>query len=299
MKFDTSRHGRQSAKNGSVAVRQAWENREGLPAGPGEWVPWMAIWIADNVSPRLVNPDAVDRYATSYFDLPPITVQRETFALIDGLHRLEAAPKAICDYVRIVEVDVPDEFLAVRAFEANLGHGLPYTLAERIKGLKLMIRSYPQMTPQQLGRRVGIGYDTAAKYRNQFLRASGASEVMSIRADGRPIVSRAPRQASDFREVPYLGGDNNRVPVAIAARREERDERQLPALPQPETRPEDRQPAPGTNEIGHSIEVLAGFDVADYLDTLTPAMARYRAGLARAASDRLVLFADTVEASND
>lgn len=185
MKWDGTRHGRGGAVGDSAALKEAWGRVGELPDGdvPGEWVPWMAVWIKDGVSPRAINSETVDRYAENFaaiMSTAPIRVQRGTFALIDGRHRLEAAPKASSDFVRIVEVDVSDDDLPLMAFEANIGHGLGYTLSERVAGAKLMLRHYPQMTPTELARRTGLSYDSANKYRNQYLTAAGAKPPESI-----------------------------------------------------------------------------------------------------------------------
>lgn len=185
MKFDETRHGRASAVEGSQAIVEAWGKVSALPAGPGEWVPWMTVWIKDGVSPRAVNHEVVDRYAESFEDLPPILVQRNTFALIDGRHRLESAQRASSDFIRIVEEDVDDGALMLRAFEANTAHGLPYTLAERVTGLKAILRAYPTMSATELAKLVGVNYETVTKYRRQYMDTAKQPDATLTRTDGR------------------------------------------------------------------------------------------------------------------
>lgn len=157
----------------SAALKEAWGRVGELPGGdvPGEWVPWMAVWIKDGVSPRAINSETVDRYAENFaaiMSTAPIRVQRGTFALIDGRHRLEAAPKASSDFVRIVEVDVSDDDLPLMAFRANVGHGLPYTLSERVAGAKLLLRAYPDMRATELAQETGLSYTSAKRYKLQI-----------------------------------------------------------------------------------------------------------------------------------
>src|SRR5690606_33649878 len=139
-----------------------------------------------------VDHDTVERYAESFDELPPITVQARTFALVDGRHRLEAAARAGSDFIKARFADIPDDELALRAFEANLNHGLPYRTSERIKGLKLMLRHYPEMSNGQLVRRLGLSYETVAKYRAQVEAA--ANVTTRVGADGKRY--EAPKSSS-------------------------------------------------------------------------------------------------------
>ena len=125
--------------------RSAADLNTNLP-GNGEWVPWRAIEVRREILPRREQePDAetVERYTAVIDVLPPLRVQRDTFVLIDGHHRLTAAPLAMRDHVRIVEVDVADKLLRLEAFKANVGHGRPLTLAERRDMARWLIETYP------------------------------------------------------------------------------------------------------------------------------------------------------------
>jgi hypothetical protein len=128
-------------------------------------VPWEAVWIKDGVGPRGINSATVEQYAESFQSLPPIRVQRGTFALIDGRHRLQSAAKAGSDFIRIEEVDVADEDLVETAFRANLEHGLPYSVSERIEGLKMLLKRHPDWPSQSFVALVGLSRGTVDKYR--------------------------------------------------------------------------------------------------------------------------------------
>ena len=239
MNFEQGRHGRASQTGGNHAIAEAWGRAAQMPAGPpppGEWVPWMSVWIKDGVSPRATNQEAVERYAAVFAELPPITVQRDTFALIDGRHRLEAAQKAASDFIRIVEADVDDAELAVRAFIANLEHGVAYVLSERVTGLKLLLQAEPyrSMSTNQLAKLVGLNYDTVAKHKRGYVQTEVSENhyrqneptnfgeaknvpLSRVGADGKsyPPTTNRPTN-TDLRKLPNNGRDLRREPIAEA-----------------------------------------------------------------------------------
>lgn len=172
MKFDPARFGEGSRANPDY--NWTWELAERRdqesPGPPGSrWVPRDVVFLKDGVSPRLVDEEAVERYRWVLMDIPPIRVQRGTFVLIDGRHRLEAHYRGSSEVIRICEVDVADEDLAVAAFTANLEHGKPYTQAERIAGLKMLVtvEPYRSWSSNQLASYVGLARNTVDKYRPQ------------------------------------------------------------------------------------------------------------------------------------
>jgi len=175
------------------------EMEAGHPSPEGaRWVPWRTVWIKDGIAPRGVDRDTVESYTESFFDLPPILVQRGSFALIDGRHRLEAASRALAgDSIRVREVDCSDDDLALKAFEANLANGRAYTSAEKKEGLKLMVRSYPHLAAAEIARRVGVHPETAITYKRQFEgRAELDNKNHGIRGSQErdSTINRQPRQ---------------------------------------------------------------------------------------------------------
>lgn len=225
MQFDTNRHGRGSVKGSSPALLEAWKVASGMDHSKGEWVPVASIWIRDGVSPRVVNHEAVERYAECFHDLPAIEVQRGTFALIDGRHRLEAAARASSDFIRIVEVDVDDDSLALRAFEANLAHGLAYTTAERVHGLKLMIAAHPDWSIGKLAASVGLSYDTVHKHHRSYVQSEHteiryvqpAHSAKRVGADG--VARSVPSQSIEKQAIQRVrdARDIRREPVSEPA----------------------------------------------------------------------------------
>ena len=109
------------------------------PAG-AEWVPTAAVCERQDVYPRGADPrggdlEAVRHYASTFWQLPPIRVQKDTFVVIDGSLRLEAADHVGSLCILVVEEDVSNSELVVEAFKANLHHGLPYEEEDRRRGL--------------------------------------------------------------------------------------------------------------------------------------------------------------------
>lgn len=152
--------GRASRETGSEGMRALWETAAALnrdQPGGGEWVPWRTIKILEDVLPReQLDQDAIERYALIFDELPPITVQRDTFTLIGGRHRLDAVLPAFRDHIRIVEVDVPDEELWERAFEDNRAHGVPMRMSERVKAAKKLLARHPDWSDERIAQWAGV-----------------------------------------------------------------------------------------------------------------------------------------------
>lgn len=160
-----------SRESGDVGILETWARCAQMSAGRDDdafYVPWEAIVVDDRILPRHIDADVVERYAEVAAELPPVLIQRGTYILIDGLHRLRAAPKAGRDMILVREADVPDEQLALAAFEANLSNGLPYTQGERIEGMKLMLRAYPELSDTMIAKRCGVHRETVGIQRRRM-----------------------------------------------------------------------------------------------------------------------------------
>ena len=138
--------GMRSRELGSEAVRAMWAECEALNeqhAGPGRYVPVRALVVDDAISPRHVDADTVAAYADNADLLPPVLVQQGTLVLVDGRHRLHAVIRASRDYILVQEEEIADEELRDRAIRANVGHGRPYTLDERIANARDIMHRHP------------------------------------------------------------------------------------------------------------------------------------------------------------
>ncbi len=103
-----------------------------------------------------LNADAVERYKELYqngVELPPLTIQEETFLLLDGWHRRQALLEIGREFalVRLVRTDRP--YLV--AFQLNETHGVPYSKSERNAAIIRMYNS-ENMTQAEIGQVVGL-----------------------------------------------------------------------------------------------------------------------------------------------
>lgn len=264
MKFDPMKHGA-GAREFAPPGYDGWTRADALNASdPGPdgsmWVPWQAVWIKDGVSPRVVYREVVERYAANFGDLPPITVQAGTWALIGGAHRLDAAQLAGSDFILIREVACRDEDLPVLAFLDNATHGHSYTTQERVHGLKLLLvtEPYASWSNPRLASLVGLDRDTVAKYRPR--PEEGASARVDARGrqyDAGAVGKRGAPPAPDLEDdeeplpMPALDEDDDQPGDDDAATG---DRWAAPALPGFEAAP---APIPAT--------VAAGALVTQYL----------------------------------
>lgn len=171
MKYDPRAHGRTSRDNPATdALRQEWEMVSQLPQGDGEWVPRSAVFVDDSISPREnanVDREKVREYAGVFRQLPPIVVQKDTFVLIDGNHRLNAAFESDAStlHIRVKELDIPDSELREAAFHANSGHGRQLTTKERLAFLKyLILEKKDTRAYLELARACGLNRATVMDY---------------------------------------------------------------------------------------------------------------------------------------
>lgn len=170
--------GRASQKHpGTEALEAAWTaaaalmEKYGNVGGRGEFVPWEAVVVRDDLTPRrMTNSGAVEQYAEVFEELPPIVVQRDTFVLIDGWHRLHAAPQSGRDHVRIVEMDCPDDELFAAAIVANKGHGLPLAMSERVAGAKRLLREHPEWADKRISDLAGVSARSVWQYRQDAVQ---------------------------------------------------------------------------------------------------------------------------------
>lgn len=190
--------GMKSRELGDKGIREIWDRCDKLnakrKADTGFYVPWRAVVVKPELLPRKVDPEVVERYAAADVHLSKAAkVQKDTLVLFDGLHRRSGAPKASCDYMLVEEHDIPDEGLALAAFEANLDNGLPYTSSQRVAGARLMLIAHPELSNTLIGHKCGIDPDTVAKHRRQL----EAYANRTVGADGRETV--AQNQNADLR----------------------------------------------------------------------------------------------------
>jgi hypothetical protein len=234
MPLDMTMYGDESRNH--PRLQDAWRRaalfERDHPCAEGvRWVPWETVRVDPKITPRETTTEVVKRYADSFLELPEITVQRRTFTMVDGRHRIEAAAEARCDFIRVREVDLPDEALAAEAYLANLRHGHAYTLSERVRGLEVILRRepYASWSGNQLSALTGLDADTVRKHRKRIQPdiyvQNEPTENRLVGADGksRPASTRSNQPSAAMTSAtPHLA-----VPHGLL---EEPDEGDLSAL---------------------------------------------------------------------
>jgi ParB-like chromosome segregation protein Spo0J len=139
--------------------------------------------------------------AASSSTLPPILVQRDTYRVIDGMHRLTAAKLLGAETVNAVFIDCTDEEALVLAIRSNTLHGLPLSKADRIAGAKRILMAHPDWADRAVASVTGTSAKTIAVLRN---RSAGEVDRPDKRLgrDGkrRPVYALEGRQ----RAIAYL-----------------------------------------------------------------------------------------------
>ncbi|MFI1935584.1 ParB/RepB/Spo0J family partition protein [Streptomyces purpureus] len=98
---------------------------------------------------------------------PPILVHRPTMRVIDGMHRLRAAILRQQPLVEVEFFDGTPEDAFVRAVSANIGHGLPLTLAERTAAAARIIISHPHWSDRAVAAACGLAAKTVGALRRR------------------------------------------------------------------------------------------------------------------------------------
>ena len=142
-------------------------------------------------SPRIEGHDEENVRILAQLDhpWPPLLVHRQSYRVIDGMHRLMAArlrgDKTI--EVRLHECDEADAF--VLAVRANVAHGLPLSLRDRKAAARRIIESRPEWSDRRISTVAGLSDKTVAVIRRESRLAEAGGEaggdVRRIGSDGR------------------------------------------------------------------------------------------------------------------
>lgn len=148
-----------------------------------------------------LDPDAIERYAESSEDLPPVSVFEVDgqWLLADGFHRHAAYVSRNRSKIpaRVHEGTYADALSF--AAGANLTHGLPLRRQERRRAVEVKLRLDPDRSDRQLAKELGVSRDLVAKVRNDLVGAGqiGPGEGR-LGADGKfypnPGLSRDPNE---------------------------------------------------------------------------------------------------------
>ncbi|MBT2418894.1 ParB-like nuclease domain-containing protein [Streptomyces sp. ISL-22] len=155
-------------------------------AGPDDEVvrlPVAALVIEG--SPRAAGEDEehVRSLVAAEQELPPIIVHETTMRVIDGAHRVRAARLRGSEHItaRYFRGSAEDAF--VLAVRANVGHGLPLSLKDRISAAERIVTTHPQWADRMIASAAGISARTVAEIRRR--KSVDESSGTRIGQDGR------------------------------------------------------------------------------------------------------------------
>lgn len=155
--------------------------------------------------------------AESGAELPPIVVHRRSMRVIDGMHRLRAAVLRGQAEIDVRFYDGGEEDAFVLAVQANVTHGLPLSLNDRIAAARRIIGSHPQWSDRMIASVTGLAPKTVGGIRarsseeftqtNVRLGKDGRSRPTNTAA-GRLLASELLREnpAASLREIARAAG---------------------------------------------------------------------------------------------
>jgi ParB-like chromosome segregation protein Spo0J len=137
-------------------------------------------------SPRLSgeNVDHIRALAESGVAFPPITVNRCTMRVIDGMHRLRATTLRGQDKIAVRFFEGEDRDAFVFAVEANIKHGLPLSLTDRTAAAIRIINSHPEWSDRAIASSTGLAATTVGQIRRRST-AHNAQLNTRVGRDGR------------------------------------------------------------------------------------------------------------------
>ena len=174
----------------------------------GILVPTRAVHCDTRLKVReQLDDDAVERYAANYFKLPPLTVQANSWVLLDGWTRMAASSRALCEYCLIEEVDVADEQLEA-AIEANATHGLAYSPSDRKRAVKLLLDQAEArgLTDAKIARLAGCTMQTVDNVRRAARRPATPTASTAAATGGAATVAPGGAGRRSRRDAVGVGG---------------------------------------------------------------------------------------------
>lgn len=155
-------NGTNSAEQWQKAAELNEEERP--PDAEWEWVPRHSIVLRNELSPRAgVDKAVVAEYKAIWDALPPIMVQKDSFVLIDGRHRFDAADGR--DFVKVLEKDIPDSELIDAAFLENVRHGLRLKRKEHVEAARQYFLRHKRIANAAIADTCGVARNTVVQWR--------------------------------------------------------------------------------------------------------------------------------------
>jgi hypothetical protein len=205
------------------------------------------------MQPRVaLDEKTVARYAELMKEgatFPPLTIYDDgaTRWLADGFHRAAAAERAELQIFMCEVREGSRRDALLFAIGANARHGLPLSLADRLRIAEMLLRdpAWSQWSDREIARRTGTSHTTVNKLRRRVGRELGAASVTSPRFGARAgkthqwtprqketapnyftdylyfLVRFDVRQLSRWKEIVNLRADRHSVAEAVRAVMEE------------------------------------------------------------------------------
>lgn len=179
-----------------------------------EWLPVRSLLPAD--SPRQAGEDIEHTRVLAKIDarLPPILVHRSTIRVIDGIHRLGAAPLLGDEMIEVQFFDGIEQEAFVLGVRANIAHGLPLSLVDRTRAAERIIASHPTWSDRAIASTAGLCARTIGNIRR---RIKVETDLGDVRA----------RTGRDGRVRPLDSAEGRRRALAIIKERPEASLREI------------------------------------------------------------------------
>ncbi|MEU1127645.1 ParB/RepB/Spo0J family partition protein, partial [Streptomyces sp. NPDC005899] len=145
-------------------------------------VPLASLAAAD--SPRLRGVDQEHVEVLAQGEIEPILVHRDTRRVVDGMHRLQATRLRGEETIAVRYLDVPSSEVFIHSVAANVGHGLPLTLADRRAAARRILVSHPDLSDRAIARITRLSPKTVSAVRRVSTEEIPQSKVR-VGADGR------------------------------------------------------------------------------------------------------------------
>jgi ParB-like chromosome segregation protein Spo0J len=167
-----------------------------------------------------LDPDHVERLASTGGDWPPLLVRRSDLVVVDGLHRLAAAVELGLRTTCAVMFDGSSEEALVEAIRANVAHGLPLTLKERKKAALQLLSIRGEWSDRMVARICGVSGSTIGLLRASAESGPASAEIVRLnRRVGRDGRARPTDRAALRRQIADALDDEPGASLrAIAAR---------------------------------------------------------------------------------
>jgi ParB-like chromosome segregation protein Spo0J len=176
-----------------------------------------------------MNEAVVQRYLEDIkegIQFPPIKVQKDTFILIDGLHRLNAMKAAGMLNVPVEEVECDDIELALEAYKSNSLHGLMLSTEDRHLACKKMLKWLQShgMTKELALDAISAATGYSRSYIEKITRESDDPRAKRIPAETRQRIVEEVKSGKSLRSVAREFGVTHDAVADIVASADEAEE---------------------------------------------------------------------------